>query len=417
MSKENYKQPEIKVDENIEKTNLPSSLQSSSAVFDEEKIKTKKQQDKEEKVKLKTNNKITKQFTKTKKRKAVGKNSDVQLTKRERKILKEQEIKEKELLRKQKLTWKRRIMNYCLLALCGIVTGAGLGTWYYKNVLSSNVDWNTYLLELSAYQQKELSTQNSAFSYILGANFKEEEKGNFVQKAIEKGITPADLTMAQNYQLADYKFDNAQSYLIQGKGEVKTIASQTIYSEKLRDGDIYQSINISAGIMSIAEIAQLNTTTNNVVTVKGNDIKSTSAVWNGAKTTYTAKQFEEMVGGLPNTSQNYIICDETIINNKNGEITKIENEDGSVYYQFVMELDIIYSVLNYIKQIKYTSSLSSYPEFYSIKQTITIDSNWNFVSIECVENYSIVAFGMKNNCTGTLLNNFYFDREVVAENL
>jgi len=297
-------------------------------------------------------------------------------------------------------------MNYCILTLCGIVTGAGLGTWYYKNVLSSNVDWETYLLELPTYQQKIIDTQNNAFAKILGTNFKEEEKENFVETAISKGITPADLSMAENYQLADYNFSNAEKYLIQGSGEVKTIASQSIYSEKLRDGNIYQSINISAGIMSIAEIAQLDSTTNNVVTVKGNDIKATSAVWNGAKTNYTASQFKETTGGLPNTSQT---------NNNEGQITVIENEDGSKYYQFEIELDIIYSVLNYIKQIKYTSSLSAYPEFYSIKQTITIDSNWNFVSIDCIENYSIVAFGMKNNCTGTLLNNFYFDRDVVAE--
>lgn len=415
MSNENYKQPETKVEKNIERIILSPSHQESEDVFVETKTKVDKELKKSEKSKLKNNNNITKQFTKTKKRKAVGKKSDVQLTKRERKILKEQELKEKELLRKQKMTWKRRIMNYCILTLCGIVTGAGLGTWYYKNVLSSNVDWETYLLELPTYQQKIIDTQNNAFAKILGTNFKEEEKENFVETAISKGITPADLSMAENYQLADYNFSNAEKYLIQSSGEVKTIASQTIYSEKLRDGNIYQSINISAGIMSIAEIAQLDSTTNNVVTVKGNDIKATSAVWNGAKTNYTASQFKETTGGLPNTSQNYIICEETITNNNEGQITVIENEDGSKYYQFEIELDIIYSVLNYIKQIKYTSSLSAYPEFYSIKQTITIDSNWNFVSIDCIENYSIVAFGMKNNCTGTLLNNFYFDRDVVAE--
>ena len=419
MSEINLKQSDLEIEKNKKTKNLnqkTSLLKSEDSFVDEEKF-NKKDLDKEEKQKIKANKKITNQFTKTKKRKSIGKNSTVQLTKQERKIIKEQETKEKELLRKQKLTWKKRLMNFGLLTLCGVVTGVGLGSWYYKNVLSSNVDWDVYLQELPAYEQKVVDTQNSAFEKILGSGFSEEDKEHFIETATTKGLTPSDFSMAENYQLANYNFTNSEKYLVQGTGQVKTIATQSIYNEKLFDGETYQFISISAGIMSIAEIAQMNKNMTSVTTVKGNDIQATSAKWTGTKNIYTASEFKNMTGALPNTSQNYLICEDTILNNSTGQITVIENEDGSKFYQFEMQLNIVYSVLNYIKQMKYTSALSAYPEFESIKQLVTIDENWNFVSIDCIEEYSIVAFGMRNNCTGTLLNYFYFNKDVVAEKL
>ena len=167
--------------------------------------------------------------------------------------------------------------------------------------------------------------------------------------------------------------------------------------------------------MKIAEIAQMNKNQTSVTTIKGQITSNQSADWNGERNTYLPTNYKNLAGGLPNTSQNFIIADQTVSNSLDGEIEIIENEDGSKYYQFTMVLDPIYSVLNYINQIKYTSNLSSYPEFSSITQVVTIDENWNFVSICSTEIYSIVAFGMKNSCTGTLDNYFYFDQDVLIE--
>ena len=316
---------------------------------------------------------------------------------------------------KKKRSFKRRVLNKCIFALCAIVTGVGLGSWYYTNVLSSSLDWNTYLQQLSEYESRQDKTLDSAFKKILNDNYSETDMSNFEIIASEKGITPQDLSLAENYQLANYNFENADQYLIQGNGQIKTIATQSIYSEKKYDGNTYQSISISNGLMKIAEIAQMNKNQTSVTTIKGQITSNQSADWNGERNTYLPTNYKNLTGGLPNTSQNFIIADQTVSNSLDGEVEIIENEDGSKYYQFTMVLDPIYSVLNYINQIKYTSNLSSYPEFSSIKQVVTIDENWNFVSICSTEIYSIVAFGMKNSCTGTLDNYFYFDQDVLIE--
>ena len=305
----------------------------------------------------------------------------------------------KETKPKKKKSLKRRILNKAIFALCAIVTGVFLGSWYYANVLSTNMDWNSYLLQLDEYEAKEEQTLNSALAKISNS----------------QAATPLDLTLAENYQLANYNFENASQYIIQGTGKVSTITEQKIYSEKKYDGQTYQSISISSGLMKIAEIAQMNKTKTSVTTIKGQVTSDKTADWNGERNTYLAKDYKNLTGGLPSTSQNFIIAEQTVSNSLDGEITLIENEDGSKYYQFTMMLDPIYSVLNYINQIKYTSSLSSYPEFSSITQVVTIDENWNFVSISSTEIYSIVAYGMKNSCTGTLDNYFYFDQDVVID--
>lgn len=316
---------------------------------------------------------------------------------------------------KKKRSFKRRVLNKCIFALCAIVTGVGLGSWYYTNVLSSSLDWNTYLQQLSEYESRQNETLDSAFKKILNDNYSETDMSNFEIIASEKGITPQDLSLAENYQLANYNFENADQYLIQGNGQIKTIATQSIYSEKKYDGNTYQSISISNGLMKIAEIAQMNKNQTSVTTIKGQITSNQTADWNGERNTYLPTNYKNLTGGLPNTSQNFIIADQTVSNSLDGEVEIIENEDGSKYYQFTMVLDPIYSVLNYINQIKYTSNLSSYPEFSSITQVVTIDENWNFVSICSTEVYSIVAFGMKNSCTGTLDNYFYFDQDVLVE--
>ena len=339
-------------------------------------------------------------------------------TEQDYKTKKKAKAKERKLAKqsaKKKRSFKRRLLNKCIFALCAIITGVGLGSWYYSNVLSSSLDWNTYLQQLSEYESRQDETLGSAFDKILGDNYSQQDMENFETIASEKGITPQDLSLAENYQLANYNFENASQYIIQGTGQIRTIATQSIYSEKKYDGNTYQSISISNGLMKIAEIAQMNKNQTSVTTIKGQITSNQSADWNGERNTYLPTNYKNLTGGLPNTSQNFIIAEQTVSNSLDGEIEIIENEDGSKYYQFTMVLDPIYSVLNYINQIKYTSNLSSYPEFSSITQVVTIDENWNFVSICSTEIYSIVAFGMKNSCTGTLDNYFYFDQDVLIE--
>ena len=67
-------------------------------------------------------------------------------------------------------------------------------------------------------------------------------------------------------------------------------------------------------------------------------------------------------------------------------------------------------MLNYVRQVQQTSGLGSAPTFESVKQTITIDGEWNLISISIEENYSVLYGGISAGCSGTLTSYYYLNQ-------
>ena len=124
------------------------------------------------------------------------------------------------------------------------------------------------------------------------------------------------------------------------------------------------------------------------------------AVWNDYQD-YSNESYIALAGSTPDGIQSYIISDKTIIDQ-----SEVVYDEESGYYTFTVDLDPITSVLRYVRQVQQTSGLSSLPTFSSVSQTITIDENWNLISISIEEKYSVI-YGVSASCSGNLTS--YYD--------
>lgn len=309
-------------------------------------------------------------------------------------------------VKKKRTSWKKRLFNMAVVLVLGITTGSILGSWYYKTALKP--------FDYSKYQESDFVDDiNAILSEVTGiANMTDAQKQNWVSLAQANGKTPLDLSASQNFQLAEFTMSLASSYTALGYGMVETIATQTIFSGKKFDGNTYTFESVSAGIMSVASCASMQKDSKNV-TSYGGSIKNLDVAaetceveWNGKPTTSSKQDFKDLNGNTPDKLNPYIISSKTILAENEVVIETIANENGTTSYKFTMKLDPVSSVLNYIKQVKQTSGLASYPEFSDVTYTVIMDEDWNLQRTEVVENYSIVYGPLKPGCRGTLNTNY-----------
>lgn len=296
--------------------------------------------------------------------------------------------------------------NFLLVCVLGIATGIFLGSWYSYSLLTNTVDYSNYTVaELS-------DSYEDVISKVL--NISKPTKNdleNWLTIAKEKNLTPANLLPSENFILAEYNASKAKSFKAIGNGMVETIASQSVYSEKLYDGNAYFFSSISKGMLTIANLSYMKANSSTVKLIKGTNVTPTSATWNGETKSYTPDQYYDLAGGTPDKINSYIISSKTLLNNRTEDVSKTTYNDKPVY-KFSFQLDPVKSVINYVKQVKLTSGLSDYPTFNDITQTVYIDENWNFVRIEIVENYRVTFSGLQPKCKGTLNTDFTFNEPV-----
>ena len=300
----------------------------------------------------------------------------------------------------EKKTFLQKMRTLGILIVLGVFTGSGLGVWYFNSVLRSNVDYSA----LNAADYIQDVDETLARYFTITPSF---DKKNFAEIAHANNITPLNLTAADNFVLAQYKAEQANSYIAEGYGSVFTMGiKQGLYSAKKFNGQRYTFESISLGMVSAVMCDSYVKGSNTVTSYTGKNATENSATWE-KEGDYTIDKFKEKAGNMPNAVQPYIISDKTIINSS--EITYNNETDQ---YSFEIELDKVTSVINYARQVRRTGGLGADPEFYNIKQTIVIDSDWNLVQIIVEESYSAVAFGMKVSCQGTLTMDYKFNCDV-----
>ena len=317
-----------------------------------------------------------------------------------------------------KKSFKQRMKTLGILTVLGIFTGCGLGVWYFNTAVVPPID----------YSQYNASDYIVSAESVLGELFRissDYENWRNSSEFLSSGIkSPRDLTPAQNFLLAEYNALNSDYFHIVGTGEVNVKAfgipiSQTVYSEKNFDGNTYTFESISEGTMPLGTCSVMekpsSVNSNPSVMLFSSEQPYTSeggtiadnAVW-GDYETYSQEEYRNLAGGTPNSIQTYIISDKTIISPNVSSAITYDAETG--YYSFTIELNPITSVLNYVKQVQQTSGLDSAPTFSSISQTITIDSEWNLVSISIEESYSLMYGPAAASCEGTLNSIYYLNQ-------
>ena len=317
-----------------------------------------------------------------------------------------------------KKSFKQRMKTLGILTVLGIFTGCGLGVWYFNTAVVPPIDYSQY--NASDY----IVSAESVLGELFGIS-SDYENWRSSSEFLSSGIqSPSDLTPAQNFLLAEYNTLNSDYFHIVGTGEVNVKAfgipiSQTVYSEKNFDGNTYTFESISEGTMPLGTCSVMekpsSANSNPSVMLFSSEQPYTSeggtiadnAVW-GDYQTYSQEEYINLAGGTPNSIQTYIISDKTIISSNDSSAITYDAETG--YYSFTIELNPITSVLNYVKQVQQTSGLDSAPTFSSISQTITIDSEWNLVSISIEESYSLMYGPAAASCEGTLNSIYYLNQ-------
>ena len=244
------------------------------------------------------------------------------------------------------------------------------------------------------------------FSETLGISIPNDTQ--WVANAQSQGKTPASFTAIQNFELAHWNAMHASSFTVFGHGGVNTLGvTQGIYSGRRYDGNAYCFESISTGMVSAIGLDYMKKGSNIVYNYEGsNPQKDDSATWKQTGS-MTLEEYTDAIGNPPSVVQPYIISEKTV-----DSASEVEYNEENETYTFTLELNKVFSVLRYAKQMKKTGGLGSYPEFEYVTQVVTIDKDWNLVSIDIKEQYSAVAFGMKVGCSGTLFNEFTFNGEV-----
>ena len=331
-----------------------------------------------------------------------------------KKANKEKKVKPKT----SKKSFKQRMKTLGILTVLGVFTGCGLGVWYFNNAVVPPVNYGLY--NASDYQTKAEDVLGELFG--ISSDYENwRSSSEFLSSGID---SPSDLTPVQNFLLAEFNALNSDYFHIVGNGRVRVSAfgipiSQTVYSEKNFDGNTYTFESISEGTMDIGKCSVMEKPTSlnpnpevmlfsssDVYTSEGASITD-NAVW-GNYETYTQDAYIDLAGGLPNGIQTYIISDKTITSTNDSSVITYDEATG--YYTFTIELDPITSVLNYVRQVQQTSGLGSAPTFESVKQTITIDGEWNLISISIEERYSVLYGGISAGCSGTLTSYYYLNQ-------
>ena len=293
-----------------------------------------------------------------------------------------------------KTTFKHKMKVIGCLALLGMFTGSGLGVWYFNTAIRSNVDYSMPVSEV-------IGNVDTTFSTI-GI----EKKKDWQEQAQASGKTPLDFSPVDNVLLAEYNHTLADTYSVVGSGKVLSMGTtQTVYSEKLYDGERYSFVSISAGLITVASCDVLNKN-GSVDVYKGSNATSTGATWTYDQN-YSASEFEAMNGVMPSAPHPYIISDRTF---EEASEVVLNSETGN--YEFTLKLKTVESVLLYYKQVQRSGGLEANPEFYSIEIKFTINKDWQFVQTDIVESYKAVKFGLPVGCDGTLTTVYKYDSEI-----
>ena len=142
---------------------------------------------------------------------------------------------------------------------------------------------------------------------------------------------------------------------------------QSVRGQSIRDHSKYCEESLSkSSMVQVATRAYLDTDKKEVNLYRGSADTSTTATWNSEYETYTSAEYEKELGKTAATPLIYIVNKKTVLNS-----TITRDSDNNII--ITASLDPVYSVLKYIYQMKNISGLDSFPMFYSVDTTFTLD--------------------------------------------
>ena len=256
---------------------------------------------------------------------------------------------------------------------------------------------------------------NFSDSYLMEKD--EESIAQNVAKA-QNGAKPDSFNAMQLYQIAEYNLNNAEKFYKVGGGKVDTIISQQQKSEKIKVGDMYVYNKMSPGTISICsqivyDASKESIKINNKGVFTDTSYENMSATFNvNDFESWTIEDYEEIFNTTdPSNVMPYVICSTTCSQKKFSPVTK--NAEGN--YAFEIAIDgqfLTVAATRYSSEIKFSSNLEDKPIWQSLKMSVVVDENFNFVSVDYVETYKMKYGPMTPTVTDYFSERFYFGDDV-----
>lgn len=254
--------------------------------------------------------------------------------------------------------------------------------------------------------------------------------------------TPEDYDLLSNLRFAAQKLYTASYF--RGDTVGKVVANvglgikytQNVHNTRYVKGDIIfaQAIS-SSSLKSVAEqkFYKLDTEPDETVLFRpSTSIKGENVSWADSVSKFVKEDYYNAYGVVPNELIKHCINQDTILsvadenartkaaaNSKHDEeiekdgavtfdvpTTLVKGDDGN--YTFSLTLDAEQSTKYYRNEVRTLASADQNPVFYSAKVTVTIDSEWNPITVVAEENYDIAipVLGAMN-CSSTMTETFY----------
>ncbi len=273
----------------------------------------------------------------------------------------------------------------------------------------------------------------------------EEEIAKLYEDAISGRKT--SFSAVELYQVAEYKLKQTDRYVKVLSGQVSSgvpslgiDVTQDMLSNKIvtEEGITYLKMSPAndrvAPSMAVKQqyfyanpdVVILNETRNRD-DILGDSIEnyrldldsSTEKVW-------TREQYKTFFNTDPTTPLTYIVSDITC--NEGLYDTNITlGSDGTYTFKITMNgayasaaaLYYSYEIRHFSEEVIPTTppTSSQLPSWKSVEMTVQVDSDFNFLQIDYIENYSVYKFGMNPGVTDTFSDVFHYDEETIQEYL
>ena len=249
--------------------------------------------------------------------------------------------------------------------------------------------------------------------------------------------SPEDYDLISNLKFAAYKLHHASFFRGETNGKVIADLGITTYTQNIHntryatdEGIVFAETISSSSMKSVAEQKYAD---NGIIIYRpSTSVNGSNASFSDKAYAMTYEDYSKNYGSVPNQLSKYIINEKSIksVKDENAQTKKAANspngaaqahdeagfdfyvpetlvagEDGN--YKFSLTLDATESTLYYRNEVRTLGGADQNPKFYSVSVTVTIDKNWNPISVYSVENYDIAipVLGAMN-CTGRLTEVF-----------
>lgn len=240
-----------------------------------------------------------------------------------------------------------------------------------------------------------------------------------VQRSKKENIS--NFTGLELFLIAEYNLNNANEFYKKMTGVVNAPMGikQNMKGEKLKKNNklVYNKLSPSTVSLSpsICSRIEYDYNTKEIrLNPKGTFASTDSENMKGLFKeedfqTLTLEKYLENFNTQPTTILSYIVSSITCGQKQISAVTK--NDDGTYSFQVSMNGDYLsLAALYYSYEIKFSSGLPKLPQWVSLDMKLTVDSSFNFKTIEYKETYKMFVSDLIGYMpvTDNFVDNFYF---------